>query len=79
MNLRNFKIISLLGEGGYGRVYLGVCKDNLDKVQKGQAVAIKVVTKKYVKSIETEIKVSTIENTFSSVFFLFILSHAALP
>lgn len=58
MELKNFQIVAKLGQGGYGCVYLGLGKNKMKNVKKNQAVAIKAISKKYEKSIKTEIEVS---------------------
>lgn len=58
MELKDFKILSTLGEGGYGRVYFGINLKQTKNIKKNEAVAIKAISRKYAKSIKVEIDVS---------------------
>lgn len=59
MELGNFGILSIKGQGGFGRVYKAFAKENVDdKLVKGEIVAIKSMIKTHgARAMKREIEV----------------------
>lgn len=58
MKLSDFQIIGPLGRGSYGEVMLAKSKKKFDEVVQNELVAVKMISKRFDKSIITEIDVS---------------------
>ncbi len=57
MKLKDFDIISKLGEGGFATAHLAKCKKDFNEIKLNHVVAMKVISKKHTDSIEREIEV----------------------
>ena len=74
MSISSFRIIDLLGEGSFGRVYSAVNNNETIELKKKQLVAIKVMSKKRDRTILKEIEVGRGFQCFLYFLCVFVIA-----
>lgn len=73
MEIANFNVIGVLGDGGFGKVYLACTKTKTDFLIENQKVALKAIPRKHQSFVAKEIEVyfSKVLANFFLCFFGF--------